>query len=82
MPFCSYSMQQMFDIVASVENYKNFLPWCTQSSVYDRKPGQFRSDISVGYPPLSEKYSCLVTVSRPHLVKVYICFMFSLASQI
>lgn len=64
-----YSMEQMFDVVASVENYKTFLPWCTQSTVYDRKPGQFRCDLSVGYPPLAEKYSCLVTVSRPHLVK-------------
>jgi ribosome-associated toxin RatA of RatAB toxin-antitoxin module len=63
-------MEQMFDVVASVENYKTFLPWCTQSTVYDRKPGQFRCDLSVGYPPLAEKYSCLVTVSRPHLVKV------------
>jgi len=26
-----YSAQQMFDLVADVESYKNFLPWCSNS---------------------------------------------------
>ena len=68
---CSYSMEDIYEVVADVEEYKNFVPWCRNSTVLSRKPGYLKSKLEVGFPPLySEKYSSSVTLVPPNLVKV------------
>ncbi|CAC5379738.1 COQ10 [Mytilus coruscus] len=64
-----YSMEQMYEIVADVEKYTEFVPWCTQSTVFNSKPGSFKCKMEVGFPPLSERYTSCVTVAKPNLVK-------------
>jgi coenzyme Q-binding protein COQ10 len=62
-----YSAQQMFDLVADVEKYPDFLPWVTQSIITGRQENCFIADLTVGYKFLTEKYSskvCLEPYSR------------------
>jgi len=66
-------MEQMFDIVADVESYDEFVPWCKESQVTHRRDGGFRCRLTVGFPPIIERYTSIVTVSRPHMVKVVNC---------
>lgn len=69
--FFRYSMENIFSVVADVDDYKNFVPWCRNSSTFARKPGHFKAKICVGFPPLlSERYTSIVTVVPPNLVKV------------
>lgn len=64
-------MEDIYAVVADVDDYKNFVPWCRNSSTFARKPGHFKAKICVGFPPLlSEKYTSMVTVVPPNLVKV------------
>jgi len=63
-------MEQMFDIVADVESYEQFVPWCKESNVTQRHGSGFRCRLTVGFPPVIERYTSVVTVSRPHMVKV------------
>jgi len=63
-------MEQMFDIVADVASYQLFVPWCKESLVTQRRDTSFRCRLTVGFPPVIERYNSLVTVSRPHMVKV------------
>jgi len=65
-----YSMEQMFDIVSDVESYQQFVPWCKESHVTQRQKHSFRCQLTVGFPPVIERYSSLVTISRPNMVKV------------
>ena len=52
----------MFDLVADVESYPQFLPWCIGARVRDRKPNTFLADLIIGFKMLREKYT-----SRAHL---------------
>eukprot|EP00057_Strongylocentrotus_purpuratus_P003287 XP_003726326.1 PREDICTED: coenzyme Q-binding protein COQ10 homolog B, mitochondrial isoform X2 [Strongylocentrotus purpuratus] len=64
-----YSMTDMYEVVANVEDYKNFVPWCTKSTIVARKAGHFRAQLEIGFPPLVERYMSTVTVAKPHLVR-------------
>lgn len=65
-----YSMEQMFNVVARVEDYEKFVPWCRQSSVSHRtRDGHYHCNLTIGFPPIIERYTSLVTVAKPHLVK-------------
>ncbi|BFZ00988.1 hypothetical protein BsWGS_04027 [Bradybaena similaris] len=63
-----YSMEQMYDIVADVARYKEFVPWCTNSAVFDVRPNGFKSKMEIGFPPLVERYNCTITLVQPNLV--------------
>lgn len=62
-------MQQMYDVVADVDNYKIFVPYCKKSTVYNRKPNSAQAQLVVGFPPLYERYTSNLTLQMPHLIK-------------
>jgi len=63
-------VEQMYDVVADVESYHQFVPWCKESYVTQRYNNSFRCRLTVGFPPVIERYTSVVTLSRPHMVKV------------
>ncbi|KAG5678598.1 hypothetical protein PVAND_008259 [Polypedilum vanderplanki] len=65
-----YSMDQMYTVVADVENYCRFVPFCKKSMVYNKRENHsLTADLVIGFPPLSEKYTSQVTLKKPYLVR-------------
>ncbi|XP_014780306.1 coenzyme Q-binding protein COQ10 homolog B, mitochondrial isoform X1 [Octopus bimaculoides] len=64
-----YSMEQIFTVVADVERYPEFVPWCTKAVIFHRLPNHFKAKLQIGFPPLIEQYTSVVTLAKPHLVK-------------
>lgn len=62
-------MQQMYDVVSDVENYRKFVPFCKKSIVFCDKPGCMTADLVIGFPPIMESYSSIVTLKEPYFVK-------------
>ena len=64
--------EQMFDLVADVERYPEFVPLCTGLRVRTRRPsGEGRqtliADMSVGYKMIRERFTSRVALDRPRL---------------
>ena len=61
-----YTPEQMFDLVAAVDKYAEFLPWCVASRINARESGNiFYADLIVGYKMLREKFTSKVVLERP-----------------
>lgn len=65
-----YTPEQMFDLVADVERYPEFLPWCQGARVYRRQPGQMMADMVIGFRMVRERFTSRVTLDRPGRIDV------------
>ncbi|OCT61982.1 hypothetical protein XELAEV_18043066mg [Xenopus laevis] len=68
-----FSIEQMYDIVADVQNYKIFVPWCNRSKVLSCKKGVTRAELEVGFPPVVERYVSEISVIPLHQVRAVCC---------
>ena len=61
----AYSPEQMFDLVADVGRYPQFLPWCVGARVRESSATALRSDMTIGFGPFRESFTSHVTLDRP-----------------
>lgn len=58
-----FSPSQLYQVVANVDEYHQFVPWCTDSRVTQRLDNNLViADLSVGFRFLSEKYTSVITL--------------------
>lgn len=60
-----YRIDQIFDLVASVEKYPEFLPWITSSKIISKQPDKFIADLEIGYKFIRTTYRSEVILT-PH----------------
>jgi coenzyme Q-binding protein COQ10 len=68
--FVPYSDAQLFDLVADVAKYPQFLPWCVGARIRSRVENVLHADLTVGFGPFRESFGSRVTLERPHRVGV------------
>jgi coenzyme Q-binding protein COQ10 len=66
-----YSAEQMFDLVADVARYPEFLPWIVATRVRSDDEQEMIADMLVGFKAIREKFTSKVTKTRPHEIKVH-----------
>ena len=65
-----YSAEQLFDLVADVERYPEFLPWCLGARVRERKANLIVADLLIGYRMVRERFTSRVTLDRARRIDV------------
>jgi len=65
-----YTPEQMFDLVADVKRYPEFLPWVTGARIREQSETLVVADLLVGFKMIRERYTSRVTLSRPGRVDV------------
>ncbi len=65
-----YTAEQMFDLVADVGKYPQFLPWCVGARVRSHTETELVSDLTIGFGPFRESFTSRVKLDRPRQVQV------------
>jgi coenzyme Q-binding protein COQ10 len=66
-----YSREQMFDLVADVERYPEFLPWCVACRIRQQdSPDAFVADLIIGFKFVRERFTSRVKLGRPDRIDV------------
>ncbi len=60
-----YAPEQLFDLVAAIEKYPEFLPWCRAARVIARGEGECTAELVISFKHMSERYTSRVTLERP-----------------
>lgn len=65
-----YTPEQMFDLVADVKRYPEFLPWVVAMRVRSDTPQETLADMIVGFKGLRETFTSRVRKDRPGSITV------------
>ena len=65
-----YTPEQLFDLVADVGSYAEFLPWVAAVRVRSDSATEMVADLVVGFKALREKFTSRVVKRRPHEIHV------------
>jgi len=67
-----YTPEQMYELVADVGKYPQFLPWCVAARVRSRTETELVADLTIGFGPFRETFTSRVALDRPrHVTVVY-----------
>ncbi len=63
-----YSPRQLYDLVADVERYPEFLPWCLNARIRQRRESLIVADLVIGFKMVRERFTSRVTLDPQGLV--------------
>jgi len=65
-----YSAAQLFDLVADVERYPEFMPWTITTCVRRRTDRMIWTDLTIGTRFIRKQFSTVATLERPHKIAI------------
>jgi coenzyme Q-binding protein COQ10 len=65
-----YSPEQLFDLVADVARYDEFLPWVVAVRIRSSSERETVADLVVGFNAFKERFTSKVMKDRPHRICV------------
>ncbi len=65
-----YSPEQLFELVADVKRYDEFLPWVTAVRIRSSSEDETVADLIVGFKMLRETFTSRVALDRPNRIHV------------
>ena len=68
--FLPYTPDQLFDLVADVGHYQEFLPWVAATRIREDSETAMVADLIVGFSALKETFSSRVKKNRPEQIDI------------
>jgi coenzyme Q-binding protein COQ10 len=65
-----YTPEQLFDLVADVRAYREFLPWVAAVRIRSDGEAETIADLVVGFRALKETFTSRVRKRRPHEIEI------------
>ena len=65
-----YTPEQLFDLVADVGRYQEFLPWVAATRVRQNSETEMLADLVVGFKALKETFTSRVRKLRPREIEI------------
>jgi coenzyme Q-binding protein COQ10 len=65
-----YTPEQMFDLVADVGRYQEFLPWVSATRVRSNGQSEMIADLVVGFKAIKETFTSRVHKTRPSEIRI------------
>jgi len=63
-----YRCEQMFDLVADVEKYPEFMPWCGGAQVHEHDAGGMRASVTIHFAGIRQTFTTRNTHEYPHRI--------------
>ena len=60
-----YSAERIFDLVNSVEQYPEFLPWCGGARIDDQSDLYMVAEVTIGYKGINKAFKTRNELLRP-----------------
>jgi coenzyme Q-binding protein COQ10 len=70
--YLPYAAPQLFDLVADVERYPEFLPWVIESRIRRRTDHMILVDMTIVSGPLCKRFTSTGVLHRPHWIDISI----------
>lgn len=65
-----YRPEQLYELVAGVDRYPEFLPWCKAARITKREGNVFFADLVIAFKVFRERFTSKVTLHPKHQVDV------------
>ena len=65
-----YRADQLFDLVADIERYPEFLPWCRAARIRKREGDVILADLVIGWKMIRERFTSRVALKKPNRIDV------------
>ena len=65
-----YTPEQLFGLVADIERYPEFLPWCVAARIRERRPDLIVADLVIGFRMFRERFTSRVKLDAPGRIDV------------
>ena len=60
-----YTPEQLYALVADIERYPEFLPWCIGARIRERHPDLIVADLVIGFKMFRERFTSRVRLDPP-----------------
>lgn len=65
-----YTPEQMYNLVADIEQYPKFLPWCLAARIRKRDGNVIVADLVIGFKMVRERFTSRVVLEPKHRIDV------------
>ena len=65
-----YAPAQLYDLVADIDRYPDFLPWCLAARVKSRTAQSMQAELMIGFKLFRERYTSTIMLSSKTAIDV------------